>query len=86
MNRPVKNTRVYWKHLANDLGRFLVTEDRLLVAQAVFNGQIGEEHLTTEEIDEFCMMVVDVAMEKEMIAAADRGCVVFDGFEEETLH
>ena len=63
-----------------------MTEDRLLVAQAVFNGQIGEEHLTTEEIDEFCMLVVDVAMEKELRLAEARGCTVFYGFEEEIVH
>lgn len=63
-----------------------MTEDRLLVAQAVFNGQIGQEHLTIEEIDEFSMLVADAAMEKEMDAAEARGCNVFDGFEEVILH
>lgn len=64
-----------------------MTEDRLMVAHAVFNGLIGEEHLTTEEIDEFCSLVVDVAIEKELDAAEARGCNVFSGFENgDTLH
>ena len=63
-----------------------MTEDRLMVAQAVFNGQISEEHLTTNEIDEFCTLVVDAAIEKELYAAEARGCNVFTGFENELVH
>jgi hypothetical protein len=63
-----------------------MTEDRLMIAQAVFNGQIGEEHLTTEEIDQFVLLVADVAMEKLMAEAAERGCSVFEGWEDNPVH
>lgn len=63
-----------------------MTDDRLLVAQAVFNGLIGEEHLTIEEIDEFGLMVADAAMEQEMDAAMERGCAVFAGYENQLIH
>lgn len=63
-----------------------MTEDRLMIAEAVFNGLIGEEHLTTEEIDQFVLLVADVAMEKLMAEAAERGCSVFAGWEDDPVH
>lgn len=63
-----------------------MTEDRLMVAEAVFSGLIGEEHLTTEEIDEFMYIVADAAFEKELDAAYERGCVVFSGWEGDPIH
>ena len=62
-----------------------MTEDRLMVAEAVFKGQIGEEHLTLEEVDEFMVLVADAAMEKLMDEAVERGCSVFEGFEDDPL-
>lgn len=55
-----------------------MNDDRLMVAEAVFNGQIGEEHLTQDEIDEFMELVLDAATEKLMAEAEARGCTVFD--------
>ena len=72
--------------LVNDLERFKMTEDRLMVAEAVFKGQIGEEHLTQAEIDEFMELVMDAATERLMAEAVERGCTVFDGFEDPSLH
>jgi hypothetical protein len=63
-----------------------MTEDRLMVAEAVFKGQIGEEHLTQDEIDEMFELVADAAMEKLMDMAAERGCSVFEGFEGNPIH
>lgn len=63
----------------------MMNEDRLMVAEAVFNGQIGEEHLTQAEIDEFLELVLDVATEKLMDEAVERGCSVFEGIEGNTL-
>jgi hypothetical protein len=63
-----------------------MTEDRLMVAEAVFKGQIGEEHLTQDEIDEMFELVADAAMEKLMDMAAERGCSVFEGFEGNPVH
>jgi hypothetical protein len=56
-----------------------------MVAEAVFNGQIGEEHLTQAEIDEFFELVCDAATEALLVEAVERGCSVFDGIEGNTL-
>jgi hypothetical protein len=58
-----------------------MTEERLMVAEAVFNGQISEDHLTQDEIDEFFEMVCDAATEALLVEAVERGCSVFDGIE-----
>jgi hypothetical protein len=63
----------------------MMTEERLMVAEAVFNGQISEEHLTQAEIDEFFEMVCDAATEALLVEAVERGCSVFDGIEGDTL-
>lgn len=63
----------------------MMNDDRLMVAEAVFNGQIGQEHLTQDEIDEFMLMVLDAATEKLLNEAVERGCSVFEGIEGDTL-
>lgn len=63
----------------------MMTEDRLMVAEAVFNGQISEDHLTQAEIDEFFEMVCDAATEALLVDAVERGCSVFEGIEGDTL-
>lgn len=63
-----------------------MTEDRLMVAEAVFKGLIGEEHLTQDEIDEMFELVCDAAIEQELEKARERGCNVFIGFEEDLVH
>jgi hypothetical protein len=63
-----------------------MTEDRLMVAEAVFAGLIGEEHLTQKEIDEMFEMVADAAFEQEMDRAVERGLNVFAGFEDDLIH
>jgi len=62
-----------------------MNDERLMVAEAVFNGQIGEEHLTQAEIDEFFEMVCDAATEALLVEAVERGCSVFEGIEGNTL-
>jgi hypothetical protein len=63
-----------------------MTDDRLMVAQAVLEGQIGQEHLTSDEVDEMMELVADTVFEKLMNEAAERGCSVFDGFEDNPVH
>ena len=63
-----------------------MTEDRLMVAEAVFAGLIGEEHLTQREIDEMFELVADAAFEQEMDRAMDRGLNVFAGYDNESIH
>ena len=62
-----------------------MTEERLMVAEAVFNGQISESYLTQAEIDEFFELVCDAATEALLVDAVERGCSVFDGIEGDTL-
>jgi len=62
-----------------------MSEDRLMIAEAVFNGQLDESYLTQDEIDEFFEMVCDAATEALLVDAVERGCSVFDGIEGNTL-
>lgn len=63
----------------------MMTEERLMVAEAVMAGKIGEEHLTQAEIDELVEIACDTATQKLMAEAEMRGCSVFDGIEGDTL-
>jgi hypothetical protein len=65
-----------------------MTDDRLMVAQAVLEGQISEDYLTHAEVDEMMILVAEAAFEKDMQSAVERGCAVFDGYEdgEDTIH
>ena len=56
-----------------------MTEDRLMIAEAVMAGQIPEYHLTQDEIDELFEIACDAATDKLMVEAEQRGCSVFDG-------
>jgi hypothetical protein len=62
-----------------------MTEDRLMIAEAVMAGQIPEYHLTQEEIDELFEIACDAATDKLMCEAEQRGCSVFDGIEGNVL-
>ena len=63
-----------------------MTEDRLMVAQAVLQGQISEDYLTQREVDEMMVLVADTVFDKLMDEAAERGCSVFAGFEDDPVH
>ena len=56
-----------------------MTEDRLMVAEAVMAGQLDESHLFQSEIDELFERACDAATDKLMYEAEQRGCSVFDG-------
>lgn len=62
-----------------------MTEDRLMVAQAVMAGKIPEYHLTQEEIDELFEIACNAATQKLMAEAELRGCSVFDGVDGDPL-
>jgi hypothetical protein len=62
-----------------------MTEERLMVAEAVFAGQIPEYHLSQTEIDYLFERACDLATDKLMAAAEARGCSVFDGIEGDTI-
>ena len=63
----------------------MMSEERLMVAEAVLAGQIPEYHLTQDEIDELFERCCDLATEKLMFEAEQRGCSVFDGIEGDTV-
>lgn len=63
----------------------MMNEERLMVAEAVLAGQIPEYHLTQDEIDELFERCCDLATEKLMIEAEQRGCSVFDGVAGDTI-
>lgn len=63
-----------------------MTDDRLMVVQAVFDGKLSQDYLTQDEIDEFAILVADVAMEQLMSEAESRGCSVFEGIDGDPVH
>jgi hypothetical protein len=63
-----------------------MTDDRLMVIEAVFNGQLSQDYLTQAEIDEFAILVADAAIEKLMDEAEARGCSVFEGIDGDPIH
>jgi hypothetical protein len=62
-----------------------MTEDRLMVAEAVFAEQIPEYHLTQSEIDYLFERACDLATDKLLAEAEARGCSVFDGVDGDSL-
>ena len=57
----------------------MITEERMMVMQAVFAGQIGSEHVTLAELEELNLRAEELVMEFTMASAAQRGCSVFGG-------
>lgn len=62
-----------------------MSEDRLMVVEAVMAGQLDESHLFQSEIDELFEIACDAATEQLMADAEARGCSVFDGVAGDTL-
>ena len=63
-----------------------MNKNRRMVAQAVAEGIIGEEHLTLSEIHEMIGILSDVSIHQGLEDAKERGCIVFSGFDTELLH
>lgn len=63
----------------------MMSEDRLMVVEAVMAGQLDESHLFQSEIDELFEQACDLATEQLMADAELRGCSVFDGVAGDTL-
>ena len=62
-----------------------MSEDRLMVAEAVMAGLIPEYHLTQAEIDYLFERACDLATDKLLAEAEMRGCSVFDGIAGDTV-
>lgn len=63
----------------------MMSEDRLMVAEAVMAGLIPEYHLTQAEIDYLFERACDLATDKLLAEAEMRGCSVFDGIAGDTV-
>jgi hypothetical protein len=63
-----------------------MTEDRMMVAEAVVQGLVSEEHLTLSEINEMIEILSDVSIHQGLENAKERGCIVFSGFDTELVH
>ena len=63
----------------------MMSEERLMVAEAVMAGQIDESHLSQDEIDELFEMACDAATEALLQDAVERGKSVFDGIQGNTI-
>ena len=63
-----------------------MTEDRMMVAKAVFEGKLSEDYLSQDEVDEMFQLVAEAVFRKDMEEASARGCNVFDGFEDDLVH
>ena len=63
-----------------------MNKNRRMVAQAVAEGIIGEEHLTLSELNEMICILSDVSIHQGLDDARERGKIVFYGFDIETIH
>jgi len=60
--------------------------DRRMVAEAVVQGLVSEEHLTLSELNEMICILSDVSIHQGLDDARERGKIVFYGFDIETIH
>lgn len=60
--------------------------DRRMVAEAVVQGLVSEEHLTLSELNEMICILSDVSIHQGLEDARERGKIVFYGFDIETIH
>ena len=63
-----------------------MNKDRMMVAEAVVQGLVSEEHLTLSEINEMIGILSDVSIYQGLEDAKERGCIVFSGFDTELMH
>jgi hypothetical protein len=61
-------------------------ENRMMIAEAVVQGLVSEEHLTLSEINEMIEILSDVSIHQGLEDARLRGCIVFYGFDIDMIH
>ena len=61
-------------------------ENRMMIAEAVVQGLVSEEHLTLSELNEMICILSDVSIHQGLDDARERGKIVFYGFDIETIH
>jgi len=57
-----------------------------MIAEAVVQGLVSEEHLTLSELHEMIGILSDVSIHQGLEDARERGCIVFSGFDTELIH
>ena len=55
-----------------------MTDDRLMVAEAVVEGLISEDHLTLRELNEMIEILCETSIQQGLDDARSRGCAVLD--------
>jgi hypothetical protein len=60
--------------------------ERMMIAEAVVQGLVSEEHLTLSEINEMIGILSDVSIHQGLEDARERGCIVFSGFDIDMIH
>ena len=60
--------------------------DRRMVAEAVVQGLVSEEHLTLSELNEMICILSDVSIHQGLEDAKERGKIVFSWFDTEVIH
>ena len=60
--------------------------DRRMVAEAVVQGLVSEEHLTLSEVNEMIEILSDVSIHQGLADARERGCIVISEFDTELMH
>ena len=63
-----------------------MNKDRMMVAEAVVQGLVSEEHLTLSELNEMICILSDVSIHQGLEDARERGKIVFYGFDTELMH
>jgi len=63
-----------------------MTEDRLMIAEAVVEGLISAEHLSIKEINEMIEILSEASIQTGLDEAHSRGCIVFSSVDTEYYH
>lgn len=63
-----------------------MTDERMMVMNAVFAGQIDNSHVTLEELEELGVRAGELIMDCLIEDAYARGCTVFSGESQAALH
>jgi uncharacterized protein Smg (DUF494 family) len=63
----------------------MITEEREMIVQAVLAGELDSDYLTVDEVKDLEVLIFDVAMEKQLEEAMNRGKAVFWGLDGDPL-
>ena len=64
----------------------MITEERLMVMQAVLDGKLGTEHVTIKELTTALDRASNVVFNMLLACASARGCMTFSGAACKSVH